>query len=377
MFGKLSENLQKFIYFDGSTQGQSGKKVFIDPMLLPKYMDYVENFANTRETTIAAIKQLSATAGSVTSSKNLQTAHLHRSHCGTVVVTYLVLQDKIENSHGPGVYITDVAQAVMGESEQGPGFYRINNVDEGWRSKELETDTMPTLIGTIGSVYNNDTAHYSLKSTQNKIGDFLDRRAAKHMTGEGFALYYSPSYTVDGYGTWLPSKQQTGSAGPDRLANILINTQKQYWGDIDSPHLWYVFGDGATLLSKALDVVERRGIKQLNYHSFEFIDPTVNMVKEAKRLESLGSVSRYKNLDFISTRARFHQFTGPASATTGLEKSSAWEKSLATIKAGQNQLQNVVESKLPIVSANIDAYRELTFTALTKKFVSMTTQWNL
>ncbi|MFD1215869.1 MULTISPECIES: hypothetical protein [Microbulbifer] len=179
------------------------------------------------------------------------------------------------------------------------------------------------------------------------------------------------SSIIDELGTWKTPKQkiEEWKSGPDELAEVLINTQKQYWGESDQTHHWYIFGHGSKLLDKALSKVEQLGHGGLSHHEFSFIEPRTNLGAVLDKIDRLGGHFN-KTLSLKSIGAKFHQALDADATVAGLQAhDKSWTDLDQKLRPSAALLQKV-DSVVQGVSANpqqVASFSSKNFVALVDK----------
>ncbi|USD23230.1 hypothetical protein MJO52_08855 [Microbulbifer variabilis] len=337
-----------FIFFHETTKGQNGKPVFIDPKLLPRFIDLIDINSEAGRKTANQMNQLSSTAAGITSESNQTNGFQHRENIGAVQVSYTVYQEGNSHNRGAGVYITELKRAngISGAESLPAGFYLSKLGREGWGVEPIEDDTIPTVIGAIGAEFNGTA--YSAITSAKKYGKYLltSGNANQKQLNDCFSLYYAPSYLVDELGVWKTATQKLSGpdAGPRELARLLYKSLPWDERDQTLKHHWYVFGEGAKILHRTLkEFSQIAGGKKLQQHCFYFVNPRENLGLLMREIEAVGAQTKktsYRHsLDDIASKV--HQVKDGDNAVIGLQKMDApWSEFDKMIQGGSNYYQN-------------------------------------
>lgn len=285
----------RFILFHPNANGDNGRPVFIDPELIVRFMELID-ISDKLERDLAGkiVGKLKAVAGGPTSGSNLSDAKQHRDYfvSENVYVTYSILQESPIRK-GSGVYVTDIERAVKSEKQGGPGLYRARfSATDGddWIPNPSTDTIMPTVLGAIGALKPNTEAQMSVEDTAVAFGKYLTAKDMKRLGGE-YSLFYTPSYVIDQYGTWIGAEQKSGKekGSPKALAQLMLNTENNLWSQTTHRYCWYVFGDGTKQLLTAL---REYGAQQKHplgrHHEFVFVDPKVPLGQLKSQLQQVG-----------------------------------------------------------------------------------------
>ncbi|WP_062260503.1 hypothetical protein [Endozoicomonas arenosclerae] len=313
-FSTPAQSFNSYIFFDRDTRGENGRKVYIDPGLVTRFVELVNPTTPSGKQSLEKMIGLKNSAAGVSSQSNQSNSSQHRLDCGPVIVTYSVLQSGTPNSHGEGVYITNIQESLNKGKGHLPGLYDVKSrsLSKGdWHPEKSNDQKISTYIGAIGAVLEPKDQAYSVEKTANAFGDLFLTNANGKRLGNSFSLYYTPSFVVDQLGTWRIPEQKIIKEGNGavELAKVLIETEKHYWSDMgERQHHWYVFGHGAKLLSDALKQLRNSG-QPLKHQSFEFIDPKANLGLLLENLERLQAdvTNRVGRTEGTNLVTRLHQ----------------------------------------------------------------------
>lgn len=345
--------LNRFVLFHPNTDGRCGRAVFINPYLLQRFAELVDTDSAAGRATAKQIIDLRAQAAGLNSSTNQGKPSTHRQTLGSLVVYYSVVQAGTENSHGAGVYITDLKRSCGKGEGDAAGLY-LSKFSRGkrndWRPQKISASKLPTLVGAIGGLVKGQD--YDLKLTAGRCGQYLASKVKASQLNNAFSLYYTPGFVIDGLGSWITPEQKIDSddAGPKQLAQLLINTQQQYWGASDlPPHQWYVFGDGAKFLLQTLRQVKQLGGEGLAMHQFHFVAPKENLgllLGELRQLDAQVSNQVHELGD--SFAVQLHQLgsdgSGADAVVSGLQGyNKSWNKLDSAMQPGVKLLQQFAQ----------------------------------
>ena len=347
-------NYSTFILFHPSTNGTSGRKVYIDPALIPRFIELIDPNGNIGLQVIQGLIGLKNSAAGINSDSNQSNALQHRSTFQNIVVTYTILQ---QGGRGAGVYITALASAHASDTHS-PGFYKVlpdtgrgGDSRSKWTIEPDSSTTMSSVVGVLGAVAPSDSGASSAIETANIFAsDALS--AERRQLGKGFSLFYTPNYVIDGMGIWLSSSQKTsnGSAGsPRSFAQLLANTANKpaSHGDPER-YKWYIVGQGAKVFQQALQEYKRIGKTPLNSnHEFYFIDPQVPLGLLKDDLRSQG-IDFYHDRNIIEDKmtlaGRINQFIDPTETYRNLHRAATLEKVVIESVAEANKIYKTRES---------------------------------
>ncbi|WP_160152228.1 hypothetical protein [Microbulbifer sp. ALW1] len=327
----VSRRFDQYLFFSDQTVGKDGRRVFINPDLLAPFLEFVREDAFRGKQSLANMIGLKNSAAGLSSQSNQSNASQHRLDCGGVIVTYSVLQAGAPDSFGDGVYITHIQQALNVGEKHLPGLHNIQYRSGSWAPFETTDKKIQHTVATVGADYDPESQKYDLTNTAENMADFLAKNIKGSDLGSEFSLYFCPTDIIDDLGTWrLPEqKVKPGKAGPEDLAEILIETQKQYWTDTDQKHLWYVFEHGAKLLDSALKIVKDRGVTSLSHHEFSFVNPRSNIGLMLTDIEKLRATFS-KTLSLNGYGSKYHQATNIEASIAGLQ---AHDKSWSSLES--------------------------------------------
>ncbi|WP_444897252.1 hypothetical protein [Microbulbifer sp. SSSA005] len=321
---------KNFIFFHPKTTGmQDGRAVFIDPNLLPRFIDLVDIDSAEGKRTASKLIELRGAAGGITADSNLKTAGVHREVMGVVEVLYEVVQQGGAENRGAGVYIKKIRRANgnSGSAALPAGFYQSDYKRTEWALTPIMDEAIPTAVGAIGAVF--DETAYDALSTAKEYGEYFQTsgKVSHKLLNNSFSLYYAPSFVVDELGGWETKSQKLlgPNAGPGELARIL-NKAERSWDERDQTikYHWYVFKEGAKILHRALKIFKQKaGGKKLQQHCFYFVNPRENLGLLMQEVEAIGAQTKktsYEHEMVDDIASKVHQIKDSSCAVRGLQK---------------------------------------------------------
>lgn len=328
----------RFIPFHPGANADSGRKVYIDPQLMRRFLELID-FEKEAGLTLASdiVGKLKSVAGGATSDSNLQNAAQHRDHFiqHNVIVTYSILQNTASYPSG-GVFVTDLESAVKSEKDQPPGFYKVEFSSSrlrDWDASPSKSSHLETTLGVIGASDPDLSGEVSLNNSANDYGEYLSKNDGRRVhEKDNYSLFYTPTYTIDSYGRWLGSaeKQFKGKASPTALANIFLATENQFnYPMTDERYCWYVFGDGAKQLVSALKEYRLKKTHLLSrHHDFIFVAPKVPIGELKTALNNVGIELTADMLKLADAppSAKLNMLACDSGAFGGFHRSDASEK---------------------------------------------------
>ncbi|KEQ11790.1 hypothetical protein [Endozoicomonas numazuensis] len=380
-FNTPVKTFSSYIFFDRQTRGEDGRKVYIDPGLATRFVELINPTTLPGKQSLQKMIDLKNSAAGITSQSNQGKSTQHRVDCGSVIVTYSVLQSGSPDSHGEGVYITNIQESLNAGKGHLPGLYLAKNrsLNRGqWHAEKFNDQKISTYIGAIGSVLEPKHRAYSVEATANKFGNmFLENANTKNM-GNSFSLYYTPSFVIDDLGTWRTPEQKIikEGNGASELAQVLIETEKHYWSDMgEHQHHWYVFDNGAKLLSDALKKIRNSGQKSLKHQKFEFINPKTDLGLLLENLDRLQAevINKMGQTEGTSLVTRLHQGMNKKLDNQVRAHPMQWSPS-STLTADTNTIKQLTD-KLNASLNNGMAHQLPPFTGLIKKLSTVLGDW--
>ncbi len=271
---------RQFVPFSKTTNGDHGRKVFIDAALAPLFASLIDPNSAKGVQTIMKIEQLRAIAGGVTSNSNVNTPFEYMENFVDLALYYQIHNGVAEagNSAVPGVYITDITFAGK-ETNSPAGLYVRKPDGRSWKTRVVENGIAETEVGFIRSGKNvDDVADQS--SDIAGVDGFGNQNS--------FNLFFIPEMVRNEMGIWMTPCRRAFRPleAAQRLANTLINTQRyRSQNNSATPIKWTLAGDGVKLLQLALENVP--GI--LDKHQFKLHDPVADIVQVINTLEMKGA----------------------------------------------------------------------------------------
>ncbi|WP_231759286.1 hypothetical protein [Microbulbifer elongatus] len=368
---EVARPFSEYVFLSKETIGKDGRRVFIDPNLLAPYLEFVQEDDLHGQQTLRKMIGLKNSAAGITSQSNQSNAHQHRLDCGSVMVTYSVLQSGAPNSHGDGVYISGLQQSLGEGCGKPSGLYSSRFVHGAWRHDPADAHQITTHIAAVAANYDTKKHSFNLKFTGDSVGDYFAQTINGRELNNEFSLYYCPTSIIDKLGIWKSPEQKVSpeGAGSTHLAKVLIETQNQYWADTDQQHHWYIFGHGAKLLKSALEVVKARGQASLSHHQFSFVEPRSNIGSLLSDIDRLGATYK-KTLTMKSLGARYHQAVDADAVTKELQANDkSWTSLSEKIAPAASTLKNAENLKARIANhqGDIAEFSRANFVALVEK----------
>ena len=308
----------KFLKFHPDANGASGRTVYIDPALIPRFLELIDLSSDAGVQVARGLVGLKNAAAGINSDTNNSNAFQHRTTVQNVVATYTVLQN---GGRGAGVYITHLQHGFGRDADQ-PGLYKVEpryQGDSRWTVTQDNSSTMPSLVGALGALAPTEDGKSNAIDTADA---FASGALAKEriMGANGFSLFYTPTYVIDGMGVWLTSDQKQSCLSANcakKFAQLLANTENKPWGPGASErYKWYIVGQGAKVFQQALQEYKRLSKHPLNRsHDFYFVDPQVPLGELQQELRNNG-IDFYhdRNIisDSMSVASKALQFVDPA-----------------------------------------------------------------
>lgn len=343
-------NYSKFILLHTSTNGTNGRKVYIDPGLIPRFIELIDPNSHAGLQVIQGLIGLKNSAAGISSDSNQTNALQHRSTFQNVVATYTILQ---QGGRGAGVYISALASAYQ-QDLHSPGLYKVKpSAERGtkWAVEPDSSTSMPSVIGVLGSAAPSESGISSATETADVFVDNALSRERRQISN-GFSLFYTPHYVIDGMGVWLSSTQKMShptAGSPKSFAQLLVNTANKPAGYGDPErYKWYIVGQGAKFFQQALQEYKRIGKTPLNRnHEFYFVDPQVPLGLLKDDLRGQG-IDFYHDRNIIEDKmtlaGRINQFVDPTETYRNLHRAAALEKVVIESVAEANKIYKTRES---------------------------------
>ncbi|WP_320820927.1 hypothetical protein [Thalassolituus sp.] len=290
---------RQFVLFSKTTNGDHGRKVFIDAALAPLFASLIDPNSAKGVQTIMKIEQLRAIAGGVTSNSNVNTPFEYMENFVDLALYYQIHNGVAEagNSAVPGVYITDITFAGS-ETRSKAGLYSSASF-RGQRQTSLVPDDIAT----------NDVGVIHTGKDVDDCAEQVSEIAGRDNWGnpKNFNLFYIPDMVRNEMGIWITPCRRAfrPMEAAQSLANTLVQTQQRRLST--SPIHWAIDSDGIKLLQLALEHVP--GI--LDKHQFKLSDPVGDVLKVINLLEKKGAKFAYEPIIYTKTNKR-------ALATTAL-----------------------------------------------------------
>lgn len=300
----IGNDASGYILLTESTDGRSGRKIFINASLVPKFRALVEDSRD--DYILSRLSQLKALAGSGSAFSNQQDPKQHKTQCGDLLVSYTLLPSRVKTAEA-GVYITDLDYGLFGRSNQ-PGAYRVTGGQGRWIVESGPSSD----IDTVNAAINGPAEDIRKAATKIMPGmvtwaygqSGLNERL---LEDQGYTLFYNPqSIRIDGE-TWKTPEQKNSNrrVTAAKLATALRQAQQR-----GRPVQWTIHGNGCALLQDALAQLQGQDLSQ---HQLMFMAPsgaleqTLRLAQDAK-MSLHSEVMKYSELEKSSSRLR-NQYT--------------------------------------------------------------------
>ncbi len=269
-------DFRKFIYFSKNTMGKSGKPIFINPELLPNYLNHIPYKSHDGQLiSKKIINDLRAVADGHKSGSALRKRgyfYMDFSYFGKYATRlyYRIFQDKANGSiREPGVYIYDLKPTLSKESSE-EGLYEIfhHQASQTWRQKRVKEDKPSIKHKEFVVAGFTKNGSYDIDKTIKTANTFR-----RENDNSSFNLYFNPGYLIDNNMLWEPPQQRkiSKSAGTKELEEILTNTENNWISAIESSET-KVYGNSSELVKKVLNSAFKSH-KKFTKQTFEFVDP--------------------------------------------------------------------------------------------------------
>lgn len=221
------------------------------------------------------------------------------------------------------------------EDKNTPGLYKVLpslDRDSKWSVELDKSTTMPFAIGVLGAAAPSESGVSSALETAITFAATA-LSGEKRKIGDGFSLFYTPTYVIDGVGVWLTSdqKRSTSAGSPTTFAQLLANTAKKptRYGDPER-YKWYIVGQGAKVFQKALSEYKHICKVPLSQnHEFYFVDPQIPLGLIKDDLFAQG-IHFYHDRNVIEDKmtlvGQINQFFDPTETYRGFHRSAGLEK---------------------------------------------------
>lgn len=276
--------LKAYIPFNRNTRGTSGRAVYINPALLPRYIELINSKATNQMRLDAAIQGLRALAGGFTSDSNNNNAFCHRTQVDGVEIFYSILQD-LGPTNKSGIYVTDLRVKALNGSPHSAGLHLAQLRQGSWTPNPVENNTPTTYFGAITGGVDSKSGDASIMSTCNSTGKRMFKKLGCRPVD--YDLFFTPSSQVTTEGTWTTATQKRLPTGylPRKLADAMIKVEKKnHVGMIK----WDVSDQGAQILLQALKLLPTLGMTKLERQSFEVSNPYAPIGSLKLALKSVG-----------------------------------------------------------------------------------------
>ncbi|WP_276785398.1 hypothetical protein [Thalassolituus oleivorans] len=283
---------RQFVPFSKTTNGDHGRKVFIDAALAPLFASLIDPNSAKGVQTIMKIEQLRAIAGGVTSNSNVNTPFEYMENFVDLALYYQIHNGVAEagNSAVPGVYITDITFAGK-ETNSPAALYESKSVGPQLITNLVENDIAEMSEGVVYADESLPVAALNASKITGKDG---------WGNSVNFNLFYIPDMVRNEMGVWMTPCRRAfrPQEAAQHFANTLVRTQQNR--PSTSPIKWTIDSDGTKLLQLALEHVP--GI--LDKHQFQLTDPVGDVVQVINLLERKGAKFAQKPVLYSKTNKR-------------------------------------------------------------------------
>ncbi|WP_225667600.1 hypothetical protein [Thalassolituus oleivorans] len=283
---------RQFVPFSKTTNGDHGRKVFIDAALAPLFASLIDPNSAKGVQTIMKIEQLRAIAGGVTSNSNVNTPFEYMENFVDLALYYQIHNGVAEagNSAVPGVYITDITFAGK-ETNSPAALYESKSVGPQLITNLVENDIAEMSEGVVYADESLPVAALNASKITGKDG---------WGNSVNFNLFYIPDMVRNEMGVWMTPCRRAfrPQEAAQHFANTLVRTQQSR--PSTSPIKWTIDSDGTKLLQLALEHVP--GI--LDKHQFQLTDPVGDVVQVINLLERKGAKFAQEPVLYSKTNKR-------------------------------------------------------------------------
>jgi hypothetical protein len=261
---QLGRNTYKLLH--PSTNGQSGRRVYIDIALFSKFQGIK---LSRIDDAFVQLCKLKASAGNITSFSAKGKSGQHISVLGQVQVTYRIVQQQTESEPG-GVYILDIELSNFAKHDA--GLYKVTrDRNKKWLIPDEPTLRVKTKLAAI-----NGFCAGAKQAADELMPKMLDKvysqgeDAAYIYQEKEYSLFYNP-----------PSLYAKGVQYNENSANSQIALhglrQALMQAKLDKREVrWAVHGDGIHVLYNALKHMPKQDFSN---HTFMFLSSTYDISK--------------------------------------------------------------------------------------------------
>ncbi len=258
-----------FVLLSREADGTSGRKVFIDANLAPKFAELAggkegDSKLNS-DRLLGQLYQLRAVAGGGTAFSNMKNAFEHMHIFGDLKVVYKVVQNS-GSSEPSGVYITDVDFSRFAKGGE-PGFYKsvYDLEDRSWVVQTEARNGIETKnVAINGLARGLEHAGADLLPSMVEAA-FGNRDGINAIRNEGYTLFYNLQSLRDKGVNWYTPEQKriNRKHAAAMLGNGILDAQRR-----GQPVQWTIHGNGASLFAEA---IERLKGQSLDKHEVIFL----------------------------------------------------------------------------------------------------------
>ncbi|GLS25351.1 hypothetical protein [Marinibactrum halimedae] len=372
MFSNIfNESFNNYLYLSGkTTRGAQGKTVYINPNLLQVFVEYSHSAGNYDILmTEKALNMLPSSYTGSGTSDNLTTPHVHNDTCGDFEVFYVIFQEKNENNHGSGLYITNIKRIAHRDAKYTQGLYHAEDMGgKGWEVNKSTSKKIEQPFGVIGAEYDRKNHRFSIHETMKAAEPVLEKSKTAATYKAEASIYYCPTYMEDQDGVWLDKELKSNglTKGPQELAQILVSTQNQVDEDEKEPiYHWFVIGKGAEVLDKALNMLPNYGGAKLKNTKFHLVSPEFNVGLLFKKIDSVGAhVDKGVNSIKAKPQSYIYQISDIPTIGKYLESSNLLPEKDETYLKGQMGFYGGVKENLTKYTKDKSLMEEKTFMSL-------------
>ncbi|GLS26560.1 hypothetical protein [Marinibactrum halimedae] len=333
--GNIVDNGGSYALLHPTTDGRSGRKVFIDLSLAPKFGELKEDelFKVFHELT-----KLKAVAGNINSYTSQRHAGSHISVFGITHVTYEIIQQEVNGNPG-GVYITDIDIGRFGDDN--PGVYHVrleNRHDWVVTNRKKPIRKVKTKVAAINGFCDGIT-----QAAQEVMPPILGKAFSYSDFDNGVNIRQEKEYSLFFNPPVMYSKGEPYNCNSVN-SHVAMNSLRETLVNSDEKILWGVLGDGAHLLYEALRFMPEG--KRLGNHTVLFLNPSKDLTEilplmRRHNMKLHMDVQKIQENDQIAIKA---QFDNQKKLQNELRKWPGFEKKAAALYQQNLSMRNKVMS---------------------------------
>ena len=294
---------------------QEGRKVYIDPSLVPVFTECVDPTNDAGRKIANDIQsKLSSEATGTQSGQAVGDAAEFYMDIGNVGdrcvrVFYRVLQaGGAEGNKGPGVYIHNIHNISSNGRGVDVGLFhmRANGLD--WADEKINSQELTTKVLRLGS-HTDDSGLIALPD----LVDLMLEASGQASYKDEFNLYHCPlSVSHEGTNYATPEARHR-IVSPSDLADILSNTASlgEWSGRHYESYTVYCYNDASKLLESTLALVKSKNVS-LEKFTFSLVAPYSPFSFIKKLAGDCGATAKLES-GVISNISQLHQNFDPAS----------------------------------------------------------------